>query len=130
MAQLLRRKTNVVILCTMLVTAANMECQQIKNKLHSCDRFVRTSEKYSDLMEMTFDDEEEEFLVTFFLANQPPKVNRDIGRCKRKKCTNVFTFAIFRQKLYKHNSHFLHPPSFNSSAAQGAPISMVCYYTD
>ena len=94
------------ILCTMLVTVANMECQQIKNKLHSCDRFVRTSEKYSDLMEMTFDDEEEEFLVTFFLANQPPKVNRDIGSCKRKKCTNVFTFAIFRQKLYKHNSRF------------------------
>ena len=62
------------ILCTMLVTAVNMECQRIKGKLHSCDRFVRTSDKYSDLMEMTFDDEEEDFLVTFFLANQPPKV--------------------------------------------------------
>ena len=62
------------ILFSMLVTLANMECQQIKGKLHSCDRFVRTSDKYSDLMEMTFDDEEEDFLLTFFLANQPPKV--------------------------------------------------------
>ena len=65
------------ILCSMLVPVVIMECQQIKNKLHSCDRFVRTSEKYSDLMEMTFDDEEEDFLVTFFLANQPPKVTLD-----------------------------------------------------
>ena len=63
----------------MLVPVVNMECQQVKNKLHSCDRFVRTSEKYSDLMEMTFDDEEEDFLVTFFLANQPPKVTLDDG---------------------------------------------------
>ena len=52
----------------------NTECQQIKNKLHSCDRFVQTSERYSDLMEMSFEDEEEAFLVTFFLSNQPPKV--------------------------------------------------------
>ena len=68
------RTKELFILCTMLVTAANMECQRIKGKLHSCDRFVRTSDKYSDLMEMTFNDEEEDFLVTFFLANQPPKV--------------------------------------------------------
>ena len=81
---LARRKTGLFLLCSTLVAVANMECQQIKGKLHSCDRFVRTSEKYSDLMEMTFDDEEEDFLVTFFLANQPPKVTLDIGRCKRE----------------------------------------------
>ena len=66
--------TTFLVFLARLATMVNMECQQIKNKLHSCDRFVQTSERYSDLMEMSFEDEEEAFLVTFFLSNQPPKV--------------------------------------------------------
>ena len=39
-------------------------------------------------------------------------------------------FCHFQTKVIQTQFTFLHPPSFNSSAAQGAPISMVCYYTD
>ena len=100
-----RRKTELFIIGTMLATLANTECQQIKGKLHSCNRFVRTSEKYSDLMEMTFDDEEEDFLVTFFLANQPPKVTLLILEAAIK-CTlyaylKFFTVVIIRKHWFK-----------------------------
>ena len=70
----LKLLTTLLVFLARLATMVNTECQQIKNKLHSCDRFIQTSERYSDLMEMSFEDEEEAFLVTFFLSNQPPKV--------------------------------------------------------
>ena len=48
-------------------------CLQVKGKLHDCAKFVQTSDKYSDLMEMTFEEQEELYLVTFFLAMAPPR---------------------------------------------------------